>query len=171
MGRRPHPELNMSWSRAALGFLAVAVLILPIAIWKGEQFAEAAVFAALVGWLSTLTLAQIIRITAFLTWLQIFAPMIGRRKIPLVQNLIAPRRAIWALAVWSIATALGIASLLAGFAPGFGMALAGLLCAALMIARELLAIRSLRHLPAAERPAELPPLVLPVPNLTPLQRN
>lgn len=159
--RRPEPDLNMSWSRAALAFLAVTALLMPLAVWKGGSYGEALVFTALVGWLSTLTLAQMIRITAFLTWIQVFAPLIGRRKVPLVQSLTGPRGAGRALALWSISAATGTVALLTGFAPGFRIALCGLLCAAVMIACELVAIRSLRHLPKAERPARLPPLILP----------
>ena len=159
--RRPQPEVNMSWSRAALAFLAITALLLPLAVWQGGNSADALVFTALVGWLSTLTLAQMIRITAFLTWIQVFAPLIGRRKVPLVQALTGPRGAGRALALWSISAATGTVSLLTGFAPGFRIALCGLLCAAVMIACELVAIRSLRHLPKAERPSRLPPLILP----------
>ncbi|MCL4068081.1 hypothetical protein M3484_16030 [Pseudomonas sp. GX19020] len=159
--RRPTPELNMSWSRMALGFLALSVLLLPLAVWQGGALARATVFAALVGWLSTLTLAQMIRITAFLTWIQVFAPLIGRRKVPTVQSLTHPRRAGLALTIWSLAAGTGTLSLATGFHAGFRLALCGLLIAATQILCELVAIRSLSHLPAPERPGLLPPLVLP----------
>lgn len=159
--RRPSPELNMSWSRVALAFLALSVLMLPLAIMKGGALAGATVFAALVGWLSTLTLAQMIRITAFLTWIQIFAPLIGRCKVPVVQQLTSLRSATWGLALWSLSSGIGTLSLLTGFHPGFRLALYGLLIAAMQILYELVAIRSLSHLPKAERPRDLPPLFLP----------
>lgn len=160
--RRPEPEVNMAWSRMALGFLALAVLLMPLAVLQGGALAEAGVFAALVGWLSTLTLSQMIRITAFLTWIQVFAPLIGRRKVPLVQQLTQPRRAAWALALWSLSAGAATLCLLAGAHAGFRLALCGLLIAALLILCELVAIRSLSHLPKSERPARLPPLILPV---------
>ncbi|WP_151720817.1 hypothetical protein [Gemmobacter serpentinus] len=159
--RRPVPELNMSWSRVALGFLALSVLLLPFAVWQGGALARASVFAALVGWLSTLTLAQMIRITAFLTWIQVFAPLIGRRKVPVVQSLTHPRRAGLALTIWSLSAGIGTLSLATGFHTGFRLALCGLLIAATQILCELGAIRCLSHLSPPERPARLPPLILP----------
>lgn len=159
--RRPVPDPNMSWSRAALAFLGLTAILLPLAVVKGGATAQATVFAALVGWLSTLTLAQMIRITAFLTWLQVFAPLIGRRKVPVVQQLTGPRSAGWALAIWTLSAGIGTISLLAEGPSGFRIALSGLLLAAVITARELVAIRRLWHLPRADRPARLPPFVLP----------
>ena len=160
--RRPVPELNMSWSRMALGFLALSAMLMPFAVMKGGALAEAAVFAALVGWLSTLTLAQMLRITAFLTWIQVFAPLIGRRKVPTLQQLTRPRTAGQALLIWSLSAGIGTLSLLFGFHTGFRLALSGLLIATIRILCELVAIRSLSHLPVHERPVTLPPLILPV---------
>lgn len=152
--RRPRPETNMSWSRVALWFLLLAAFLSAVQ-------PEAAVFAAIIGWLSTLTLAQALKITGFLTWIQVYAPQIGRRKVPMVQALGDPVAAGRALALWSGAAAFGTLALLAQSAAGFRLALCGLLLAALAIARELVAIRRLSHLPRAERPAQLPPLLLP----------
>lgn len=144
----------MSWSRIALWFLLLAAFLSAVQ-------PEAAVFTAIVGWLSTLTLAQALKITGFLTWIQVYAPQIGRRKVPVVQALGDPVAAGRALALWSGAAAFGTLALLAQSAAGFRLALCGLLLAALAIARELVAIRRLSHLPRAERPAQLPPLLLP----------
>ncbi|WJS86927.1 hypothetical protein [Paracoccus sp. TOH] len=159
--RRPQPELNMQWSRAALAFLALAVLLSGPALWRGGVWAEAAVFAALVGWLSTLTLAQMVKIASFLTWIQVFSPLIGRRPVPMVHELTGARAAGRWLALWAAAAAGGTAALLAGFAPGFRLAALGLLVAALGLCREAVLIRRLRHLAADRRPALLPPMILP----------
>ena len=119
------------------------------------------VVAALAGWLSLLTLAQLVKITSFLTWIQVFAPRIGRGPVPLVQDLTDPRAAGRGLALWAAGAAGGTLSLLLALPFGFRLSLAGMLLAALGLAWELLAIRRLSHLPPALRPAARPPLLFP----------
>lgn len=159
--RRPALEPNMAWSRAALAFLGLSAALLPLALWRGGRVAEAAVFSALVGWLSTLTLAQLIRITSFLTWIQVFAPLIGHRKVPVVGQISNAVTAGRALALWSASAGVGVISLLFGSHAVFRLALVGLFLAAAAIARELVAIRRLWHLPVTDRPPCLPPIILP----------
>lgn len=162
--RRPKPEVNMVWSRAALAFLGLAAgLAGPAFLWGGA-WAEAAVFAALAGWLSTLTLAQMVKIVSFLTWIQIFSPQIGRRPVPMVHQLTDAAAAARWLGLWTAGALTGTVALLAGFAPGFRGAAVLLLAAALGLAREVVAIRRLHHLAAPERPGPLPPLFLPLPS-------
>ena len=161
--RRPQAEVNMQWSRAALVFLALSAALLPPAFHLGGPWAEAAVFLALVGWLSTLTLAQMIKIVAFLTWIQIFAPLIGRQPVPLVAHLSDARMTARLLGLWSLGVVLGALSLALGQGAGFRVAALILLTAALGLGRELIAIRRLHHLDPGQRPDALPPLVRPVP--------
>lgn len=159
--RRPQPEPNMRWSRVALVFLGLSAGLAAPALTRGGPWAEAAAFAALAGWLSLLTLAQMVKITSFLTWIQVFAPRIGRAPVPLVQDLTDPRAAGRGLALWAAGAAGGTLSLLLALPFGFRLSLAGMLLAALGLAWELLAIRRLSHLPPALRPAARPPLVFP----------
>lgn len=161
-GRRvPAPEVNMQWSRAALGFLALAVLLAVPALILGGPWAEAAVFVALTGGLSTLTLAQMVKITSFLTWIQVFAPLIGRAPVPMVHDLTDARAAGRSLALWA-AGVLGGALALAVQSPAlFEISALALLVAALLHGRELIAIRRLRHLSGTMRPADMPPMILP----------
>lgn len=159
--RAPRPEVNMLWSRAALGFLALAALLAIPALTLGGAWAEAAVFAALAGWLSTLTLAQMVKITSFLTWIQVFAPRIGRAPVPMVHDLTDARMAGRSLALW-VAGALGGTLALAAQSPAtFEISALALLLAALLHGHELIAIRRLRHLPGHLRPDALPPMILP----------
>lgn len=160
--RRVAPEVNMLWSRAALAFLGLAMALSVPGWFLGGPWAEAAVFAALVGWLSTLTLAQLVKIVGFLTWIQVFAPRIGRQPVPMVQKLIDAKAARLCLALWSAGTLAGCLALLAASPAGFRLAAALLSLAALGIVRELIAVRHLSHLAAEERPAPLPPLILPL---------
>lgn len=160
--RRPQVEATMQWSRAALAFLALSAALLVPAGLRGGPWAEAAGFAALAGWLSTLTLAQMVRIVSFLTWIQIFAPQIGRRPVPLVADLSDARAAGRWLALWVAGTAAGTLALGLGHGPGFRLAALAMLAAALGLGAEAVAIRRLRHLDPARRPPTLPPLVRPV---------
>ncbi|MDQ7774685.1 MAG: hypothetical protein Q4615_01660 [Paracoccus aminovorans] len=160
--RRAAPEVNMAWSRAALAFLGLAMALAVPGWLLGGPWAEAAVFAALVGWLSTLTLAQLIKIVGFLTWIQVFAPRIGRQPVPMVQKLIDARSATACLALWSAGTAAGCLALLLASPAGFRIAAGLLTLAALGIVRELIAVRHLSHIAAEERPSRLPPLILPL---------
>lgn len=166
--RRLVPEVHMLCSRAGLAFLGLATL-LAVPGWRiGGAWAEAAVFAALVGWLSTLTLAQMVKIVSFLTWIQIFAPRIGRQPVPTVHKLIDAKAVAACLGLWSAGAAFGCAALLLGSSVGFKIAIAMLTLAVLRLVRELIAILRLTHLAAHERPARVSPLILPVlkPNYT-----
>lgn len=160
--RRAAPEGNMLWSRAALAFLGLAVLLALPGWFIGGVWAEAAIFVALVGWLSTLTLAQMVKIVSFLTWIQIFAPRIGRQPVPLVQKLSNAQAVAFCLALWSAGAVTGCVALLLASSAGFRLAVALLTLAALGLVRELIAIRHLSHLAAQERPATLPHLILPL---------
>lgn len=166
--RRPKPEVNMNFSRVSLLFLVATLLLLAPAALLGGPFAEGAVFLALAGWLSTLTLAQMIKITSFLTWIQVFSPLIGRQKVPMVQDLSDPRAVARWLWLWTAGVVCATLALLAGTGAGFRLAAALMLAAALGLAYEAWAIRRLRHLSPALRPALLPPVILP-PHPTPVQ--
>lgn len=152
----------MRWSRAAMAFLALSALLLfPAALWGG-RWAETAVFVALAGWLSTLTLAQMVKILSFLTWIQVFAPRIGRAPVPLVTDLTSATATARALGLWCGGVLCGALSLAGGHAAGFRVATLMMLVAALGLCREAVAIRRLRHLDPARRPGHIPPLILPV---------
>ncbi len=160
--KRPRPEVNMLMSRAALAFLVLAALLILPAMRFGGRWAEATVFAAAAGWLSMLTLAQLVKITSFLTWIQVFATRIGRAPVPMVQDLTdahAVRLWLW---LWCLGAGGGTLALLAGAPLMFRCAALALLIAALGLVREVHAIRRLVHLPVARRPGTLPPLILPV---------
>ena len=169
--RRPKPEANMSWSRAALAFLALALVLAWPGLILGGRWAEAAVLVALAGWLSTLTLAQMVKIVSFLTWIQIFAPRIGRAPVPMVQDLTDGRATGLWLGLWGAGVLGGTLATLAGQPLPFRIAALLRLIAVLGLCRELIAIRRLRHLPPDRRPAYLPPLILPPPILSPNNRS
>lgn len=158
--RRPQVEANMRLSRPALAALGLTVALFPPAVLWGGAWAEAAVFCALGGWLSTLTLAQMVKITSFLTWIQVFGPQIGRARVPMVSDLTNDRRAARWLALWAVGAGAGVLALLLQSAPGLRVAALVLMAAVLGLIAELVAIRRLDHLPPGRRP-ERPPLFLP----------
>ncbi|WP_347267087.1 hypothetical protein [Paracoccus sp. (in: a-proteobacteria)] len=160
--RRPRPELNMRMSRPALGFLALSALLALPAALLGGPLAEATVFAATVGWLSGLTLAQLLKIASFLTWIQVFSTRIGRGPLPQVHELTSETRGRFCLRLWYGAAGLGTAALLIGQAALLRLALLLLLIAAIGLVHELWRIRRLVHVRPELRPAPLPPLFLPV---------
>lgn len=162
--RAPSPEINMLYSRVALAFLVLTALLAGPALTLGGPWAEAAVFLALAGWLSTLTLAQMVKITSFLTWIQVFAPQIGRAPVPMVHELTDARAAGRGLALWVAGAGCGTLALLVQSPVLFRISALALLAAALLQGRELIAIRRLRHLPAPRRPLRLPPTILPPPD-------
>jgi hypothetical protein len=165
--RRPAPEVNMQMSRPALGFLALACLLLGPALLRGGVWAEAAAFAALAGWLSLLTLAQMVKIVSFLTWIQCFAPRIGRAPLPMVQDLSDPRATRRWLWLWTGGGIGGTIALLAAWPVMFRLAALALLAAAAGLAAELVAVRRLSHLPAAQRHLRAPLILPPSPAALP----
>lgn len=160
--RRAEPEGNMRWSRLALAFLALASGLAGPGLLSGGIWAEAAIFVSLTGWLSLLTLAQMVKITSFLTWLQVFACRIGREPVPLVQNLTQERSTARWLTLWAGGVVGGTLALLLQRPIGFRIALAAMLLAAVGLAFELVSIRRLWHLAPPQRPPHLPPLILPL---------
>jgi hypothetical protein len=161
--RRAEPEGNMWWSRIALAFLALAAVLAGPALLLGGRWAEAAIFVALVGWLSVLTLAQMVKIISFLTWIQVFAPLIGRAPVPLVHHLTDPRATLRWLSLWCGGVGAGALALLLVQPLAFRLALAALLLAALGLGAEMVAIRRLSHLDPPKRPSKLPPVIFPGP--------
>lgn len=162
--RRADPEGNMRWSRVALAFLGLAGLLAGPALWLGGPWAEAAIFLALVGWLSLLTLAQMVKIVSFLTWIQVFAPLIGRAPVPLVHHLTDPRTTTRWLALWAGGASGGALALLLMHPLVFRLSLAALMLAALGLGAELVSIRRLSHLEPNKRPALPPPVIFPTPH-------
>lgn len=129
--RRPNIELNCRMTVFALASLAASVILIPVLLALGrlEEHVGAAAFLVAFGWLSGLGLAQLYKITAFMTWLECYGPVLGRAQTPRVQDLVVEPRAIkwfwlYFLAVWA-----GTVALLAGQAPAFQMAAAAMLVA------------------------------------------
>ena len=150
--RRPL-ELNSLTAAASLGVLglalagALAAPLYPAAL----DAVPALLLLAVTGWLSLLGLGQLYKIVPFLTWLERYAPRLGRGRVPRVQDLVKESRArAWFGLFLSGALVTTAAALLA--MPALArVGAAMLLLSTLVIGRELL--RARRGAPSAPQPA------------------
>ncbi len=151
--KRRTVELNTRMAGFALASLgAAAVLIVGTAIsGRLPQHAGAIAYLTAFGWLTGLGLAKLYKIVAFLTWLECYGPVLGKRPTPRVQDLVAEARAakwFWLYfgAVW-VATA----SLLAGDPLVFRIAAGATAVATVAIVIELIRARRLADVNASVR--------------------
>ncbi|WP_322997414.1 hypothetical protein [Castellaniella sp.] len=88
--RRQEIEFNMRASPAAFAALALGMALLPPALIfdAGEPMVAGVGFLLVFGWLSGLTLSQLVKIAAFMTWIEVFAWRIGRAPIPRVGEMV-----------------------------------------------------------------------------------
>ena len=153
MRKRRVVELN---SKAALGAFAGLYLstLLLLALWATgtlERHAGALVYLVAFGWLSGLGLSQLYKIVPFLTWLECYGPVMGRKPTPRVQDLVVERRDTAWFALYFASVLAGTAALLAGMPPMFRLASALTLAATLAIAVEMVLVRRLVNVKTALR--------------------
>lgn len=156
MRRRRNIELNSRMAVLALASLAASVVltVVLLAIGRLSEHVGAIVFLTAFGWLSGLGLAQAYKIVAFLTWLECYGPVLGKRQTPRVQDLVVEARAskwfwLYFLAVWS-----GTILLVADCASAFRAAAALMLLATGGIITELVRTRRLADVKTAAYQAD-----------------
>ncbi len=152
--RKRKIELNARMAVWALGGLGLANLLLLVLTALGEldRFAGAFVFLFAFGWLTGLGLAKLYKIVAFLTWLECYGPLLGKRLTPRVQDLVnEPRAMLW---FWLYFASIGAASIAAFLSAPivFRIAAFGILVATVRICIELVSIRRLTSVPAPMLP-------------------
>lgn len=162
--RRKALEINMLASMAAFATLLLCAGLAPLleALGGPADWAPALLFALAFGWLSGLTLAQMVKIVSFMTWLEAFGPVLGRMVTPRVSDLVDARRAGGWLVLYYLATGLGVAGL--ALEEGWIFRAAGQigLVATLGIVFEFARIRRLAEIAPDKRPsAARPNLFLP----------
>src|SRR5690606_34323830 len=113
------------------------------------------------GWLSGLGLAMLYKIVAFLTWLECFAPMMGRTPTPRVQDLVRENRARLWFALYFAATLLGAGAILLQAGALLQMAAGLQLAAVALLVHQFYRARRLADLPAPWREHPPPRLLLP----------
>ena len=152
--KRQKIELNARMAAWALGGLGLASLLLLILTGLGEidRLIGAVVFLFAFGWLTGLGLAKLYKIVAFLTWLECYGKLLGKRPTPRVQDLVnEPRAMPWFWLYFASAGAAAIAAFLA-MPPAFRIAAFGMLVATVRICVELVSTRRLRLVPGPELP-------------------
>lgn len=143
--KRKAIELNSRSAVGAFGCLyLLAVLSVAMAV-TGEagRHIGALVFLATFGWLSGLGLSQLYKIVPFLTWLECYGPVMGRRPTPRVQDLVAERRDGPWFVLYFAAVLASSAALLAGRPDLFRLAAFAMLAATAAIGLELVLARRL----------------------------
>jgi hypothetical protein len=146
-------ELNARMAGFALASLGTAAILIIVAASSGRlaQHAGAIAYLTAFGWLTGLGLAKLYKIVPFLTWLECYGPVLGKRPTPRVQDLVAEARAakwFWLYfgAVW-IATG----SLLVDEPSVFRIAAGATAAATAGIVVELIRARRLADVDAAVR--------------------
>lgn len=117
-----------------------------------DRLIGAVVFLFAFGWLTGLGLAKLYKIVAFLTWLECYGALLGKRPTPRVQDLVNERRAMpW---FWLYFASVGGASMAAFLNTpiAFRITAFGMLVATAGISLELASTRALRSVPAPMLP-------------------
>ncbi|GAU82045.1 hypothetical protein [Bosea sp. BIWAKO-01] len=152
--RRKALEINMLAGIPAYVSLGLGIAQLPVAVAvaAGDRIIAALAFLLVFGWLSGLTLAQLVKIVSFMTWLEAYAPRLGRGPTPRVGELLAMPRTGWWFTLYFGGVTLGTGALAAGAASGFRWAMLPCLVGTAGVAAELVRVRRLSEIKADARP-------------------
>ena len=151
--KRRKIELN---SRSALGafaglYLSVLLIVGLAATGRLADHIPAVLYLVAFGWLSGLGLSQLYKIVPFLTWLECYGPVMGRKPTPRVQDLVVEKRDHAWFVLYFAGVLVGTLALLAG-APGlFHLATAVTLLATVALVVELVLARRLLNVATAVR--------------------
>ncbi len=160
--RRAALELHMMAALAAFGMLGLGAILLGWALWTGrEATLAAAIHVLALGWLGGLGLAMLYKIIPFLTWLECFAPHMGRMTTPRVQDLVREGRARTWFILYFAAELLSAAALHLEWNMTFRTAAAMQLLAVALLIHHYHRARRLADLPDAWRDHPRPRLLLP----------
>ena len=146
-------ELNSRMAAYALASLAAAAVLAAGLLAFGLFFDQIGtlIFLAAFGWLGGLGLAKLYKIVAFLTWLECYGPVLGKRPTPRVQDLVVePQARKWFLlyyaAIWGGTLALALARPIP-----FRLAAGAMLVATIAICVQLVRTRLLANIAAGSR--------------------
>ena len=160
--RRKELELHTGAAIAAFAMLPAGALVLVRGnLLDSEAGVGAGVYLLILGWLSGLGLAMLYKIIPFLTWLECFAPLMGRRPTPRVQDLVREQRAgVW-FAAYFAAVSVGAVAIVAELPLVLRAATLIQLMAVLLLIAQFYRARRLADLPADWRDLPRPRLFLP----------
>ena len=160
--RRRALELHTAAAIGAFAMLILGAMLLTIGACTAQEGSiTAAVFVLALGWLSGLGLAMLYKIIPFLTWLECFAPLMGRMATPRVQDLVCEDRAALFFWMYFAAVAVGGTALFFELSPLFRMATTVQLLATLLLIGEFFRARRLADLPLQWCDHPRPRLFLP----------
>jgi hypothetical protein len=159
-------ELNSRAAQGAFLSLVLSGLLLLALLATGtmERHVGALLYLAAFGWLTGLGLSQLYKIVPFLTWLECYGPIMGKKSTPRVQDLVVEGRGRFWFALYFLAVFAGTATLLSERADLFRITAAATLLATLAIVAELVLARRLANVPQDRRlpeGASRPRLFLP----------
>ena len=152
---RKRRVIEMNTRMAVLAFvslgLAALLAIVLVAFGALQRHIGVVVFLTAFGWLSGLGLAKLYKIVPFMTWLECYGPVLGKKATPRVQDIVVEKRAekwflLYFVSVWS-----GAVTLLCGHPYAFQATAAAMLVATTGIASQLLRARRLIDVKAGDR--------------------
>ncbi len=151
--KRRHVELNVRAAGGAFLALFASALLFLILIATGslERYVGALVYLAAFGWLAGLGLSQLYKIVPFLTWLECYGGLMGKKPTPRVQDLVVEQRGQLWFGLYFVAVAGGTVALLLEAPSAFRLVSAVMLAATLAIVAELVVARCLVNIPAGKR--------------------
>jgi len=151
--RRRTLELNSRMAGIALVNLALSAVlcVVLVALGRFAEYVGAVVFLAAFGWLTGIMLAQMYKIVAFLTWLEVYGPVMGKTATPRVQDLVAERPATRWFLLFFAGVWVATGALLAGSTSIFRIAAFAMAVATCGIVSQMMKSRRLAHVPAALR--------------------
>jgi hypothetical protein len=158
--KRRQIELNM---QAALGAVAMPVfasllLVVLLLARRLDAHIGAVVYLFAFGWLGGLGLAKLYKIVPFITWLECYAPLLGKQPTPRVQDLVDERRARPWFALYFLAVLAAVTMLLLGWPSAFRLAALIQLVATLGLVRHFYLARRLGSVPMPQRHGARPRL-------------
>lgn len=125
--RKPRLDPGMRLAGVALGFLALGLVLAPVALAGGlavPRLAVAYVAALVVGGFSLFVAALYYKIIPFLVWFHRYGPLAGKRPLPTVAQLFDARWATGATALLAAGAAVLVGAVLAGSGPAARIAAA-----------------------------------------------
>ena len=162
--RRVGIELHLSGARAAMAMLGLGACLMVFALWSGRETALAAAIHVLaLGWLGGLGLAMLYKIIPFLTWLECFAPQMGRMVTPRVQDLVRENRAAPVFILYFAAELASASSLAFELHQAFRAASAMQLLGVMLLVRQYYRARRLADMPLPWLEHPRPRLLWPSP--------
>lgn len=136
--KRAHIELHNQVAIGAFASLGLALLLGIIVTVSGAPRAGVPAFALFVmlGWLSGLAVTQLYKIIPFLAWLNRYGDMMGKGRVPRVQDLVNEKKALPIFIAWFAAVLVTVAGVLAEQVLVARLADAALFVATLLLVRE-----------------------------------